>query len=46
MEERKLTPRDSNTENPDSQLFTVTPRVFSPVVILDVFSIVLQFINR
>ena len=40
-EEKKLTPGDSNAGNPGSQLFSVTTGVFSPVVIFDVFSIVL-----
>ena len=41
---KKLTPpppRDSNLGNPGSQLFSITTKVFSPVVIFDFFSIVL-----
>ena len=38
---KKLIPRDSNPGNPGSQLVSVTTGVFSPVVILDIFSIVL-----
>ena len=38
---KKKTPRDSNPGNPGSQLLSVTTGVFSPVVIFDIFSIVL-----
>ena len=38
---KKVNPRDSNPGNPGSQLLSVITGVFSPVVILDIFSIVL-----